>query len=173
MLVPYEERYPYLADRLGHPEFVATPLERLLRLESNLYHPTYTDQPFVQKPSPECDPSLNFEVGDVLYENTRLCEWMKFWFYTGWATWFWTCLYAPYTLVFKSHIAPEWFREGCPYPYFDISPYQMDYFKLSILVVPAWILYTSLWIFRIMDQGLNRYIIKAQYSKGTTQPLHI
>lgn len=24
--IPYYERYPYLADRLGHPEFVASPI---------------------------------------------------------------------------------------------------------------------------------------------------
>lgn len=44
---PYHQRYPYLADRLGHPEYVATPYERLLRLEGDLYHPVYNDQPFV------------------------------------------------------------------------------------------------------------------------------
>lgn len=41
--VPYNQRYPYLADRLGHPEYVATPYERLLRLEGDLYHPVYND----------------------------------------------------------------------------------------------------------------------------------
>jgi hypothetical protein len=36
---PYGERYPYLADRLGHPEILGTPFERLMRLESDIYHP--------------------------------------------------------------------------------------------------------------------------------------
>jgi len=36
-----------MADRLGHPELVGTPFERLLRLEGTLYHPEYIDQPFV------------------------------------------------------------------------------------------------------------------------------
>ncbi len=34
--VPYQERYPYLADRLGHPEILGTPFERLMRLESEV-----------------------------------------------------------------------------------------------------------------------------------------
>lgn len=45
--VPYNERYPYQADRLGHPEILGTPHERLMRLEGELYHPNWLDQPFV------------------------------------------------------------------------------------------------------------------------------
>jgi len=30
-------------------------------------------------PSENPDPSLNFEEGEVLYENSRLLEWAKFW----------------------------------------------------------------------------------------------
>lgn len=45
--IPYEQRVPFMADRLGHPELMGTPMERLLRLEGTLYHPEYIDQPFV------------------------------------------------------------------------------------------------------------------------------
>ena len=37
--VPYEERTPFMADRLGHPEILGTPFERLMRLEADIYHP--------------------------------------------------------------------------------------------------------------------------------------
>ncbi len=43
MEVPYEEKYPFLADRLGHPEIIGTPFERLMRLESDIYHPVTLD----------------------------------------------------------------------------------------------------------------------------------
>lgn len=43
VITPYEERYPYLADRLGHPEILGTPFERLMRLEGEIYHPNYLD----------------------------------------------------------------------------------------------------------------------------------
>lgn len=33
-------------------------------------------------PSENPDPSLNFEEGEVLYENARLLEWAKFWNYS-------------------------------------------------------------------------------------------
>lgn len=41
--VQYQDRVPYMADRLGHPELMGTPMERLLRLEGTLYHPEYID----------------------------------------------------------------------------------------------------------------------------------
>lgn len=40
---PYAQRYEYLADRLGHPEIMGTPYERLMRLESEVYHPNFLD----------------------------------------------------------------------------------------------------------------------------------
>ena len=43
MEVPYEEKYPFLADRLGHPEIIGTPFEILMRLESDIYHPVTLD----------------------------------------------------------------------------------------------------------------------------------
>ena len=42
-----EEKYEFLADRLGHPEFFGTPFQRLLKLEKEIYHPNFIDQPFV------------------------------------------------------------------------------------------------------------------------------
>jgi len=68
--VPYNERYPHVADRLGYPEIMGTPMERLLKLEGEIYHPLYLDQPFVHVPPPEPSSDLNFEEGEVIYENT-------------------------------------------------------------------------------------------------------
>jgi hypothetical protein len=42
-------------------------------------HPNYQFQPFVQTPSMEPDPTLNFEKGEVIYENSRVGEWIKLW----------------------------------------------------------------------------------------------
>jgi len=57
---------------LGHPEILGTPFERLMRLEGEIYHPNYLDQAFVHVPFADPDPTLNFEEGEVLYENTKL-----------------------------------------------------------------------------------------------------
>ncbi|CAD8129940.1 unnamed protein product [Paramecium sonneborni] len=65
METSYYLRLPYLADRLGHPEFFANSFQRLFRLESDMYHPIYNDQPFVQHQSADPDPTLNFEEGKI------------------------------------------------------------------------------------------------------------
>ena len=78
MPVPYSERIPHLADRLGYAEQIGTPLERLFHLEHDLIHPQYLDQPFVQTPAPNPDSSLNFQEGEVVYENTRVLEWSRY-----------------------------------------------------------------------------------------------
>lgn len=62
---------------MGHPEFFGTPMDRLFKLEKDIYHPTFTDQPFVKMPTQYPSESLNFEQGEVLYENTRVLEWIR------------------------------------------------------------------------------------------------
>ncbi len=47
--------------------------------------------------------SLNFEQGEVVYENTRLLEWAKFWNYTALFGYCWGAAFVPYNLLFKTH----------------------------------------------------------------------
>ena len=42
-------------------------------------HPGYQFQPFVQTPSLDPDPTLNFDKGEVIYENPKVLEWTRFW----------------------------------------------------------------------------------------------
>lgn len=55
------------------------PIERIIGLERAPAHPGYQFQPFVQTPPMEPDADLNFEAGEVIYENARVGEWIKFW----------------------------------------------------------------------------------------------
>lgn len=41
-------------------------------------------------------PSLNFEPGEVVYENTRLLEWAKFWKASGLFGLAWGAIFVPY-----------------------------------------------------------------------------
>lgn len=47
---------------------------------------------------PSADPheDLNFEEGEVLYENTRLLEWAKFWNYSVLFGVAWSAVFVPY-----------------------------------------------------------------------------
>lgn len=68
-----------MANRLGYPIFGVSPFEKILGFEFAPNHPGYQFQPFVQTPSIDPDPSLCFEKGEVIYENTRVGEWVRMW----------------------------------------------------------------------------------------------
>jgi len=93
---------------LGHPEVVSNPVERLLRLESDIYHPEYLDEPYVQIPSIDHHESLNFEEGEVIYENAKVKEWLKFWHYGGFLGLGFFTMFAPYALLMKTHFPASW-----------------------------------------------------------------
>jgi hypothetical protein len=64
---------------LGYPILREEPIERILGFERAPAHPGYQFQPFVQTPSMDPDPTLNFEQGETIYENKRVTEWVRFW----------------------------------------------------------------------------------------------
>jgi len=70
--VPDELRIPHTADRLGSYSKVApnpnNPLLALTETATDLNNPVFKSY-FVQEPTREPDPDVNFEKGDVLYEN--------------------------------------------------------------------------------------------------------
>lgn len=92
---------------MGHPEFLGTPIERLLKLENDIFHPTYLDQPFIKTPGPKAHESLNFEQGEVIYENTRVLEWLKFWQTSIFATGGFFALFVPFNLTFKTNLVTD------------------------------------------------------------------
>ena len=133
--VPYEERFPHVADRMGYPEILGTPFERLMRLEGDIYHPNFLDQPFVQIPTADPHPSLSFEEGEVIYENTKLLEWAKFWSLTALSTYAFLALFVPYNLLYKSHLFHSSAYDGLFLPYHNFSMYFFDNMQLHIPVV--------------------------------------
>lgn len=161
-----EEKYEFLADRLGHPELFGSAIERLLKLENDIYHPEYIDQPFVKTPSNKPDPSLNFEEGEVLYENTRLLEWLKFWqatIFTGAA---YSVLFVPYQLVFKTHMHTPMADEIFPFmPYHACSPYNMDSYHIGIPFVAGIAGYAVYLVLNVVNRLTRNYIVKMSYSK--------
>lgn len=162
---PYEERFPHVADRRGYPEILGTPMERLLRLEGDIYHPVYLDQPFVQIPNPEPHPSLNFEEGEVIYENTRLVEWSKFWIYGGLSAYFFGCYFIPYNLIYKTHLALPSAYDHMFVPTYTQTPFFFDNngFQLPLIGIVA--LYTAYTGVVYMNNTLKDYVIRLQYNK--------
>jgi len=68
-----------VATRLGFPILREEPIEKITGFERAPANPAYQFQPFVQTPAMEPDAALNFEEGEVIYENNRIGEWVKFW----------------------------------------------------------------------------------------------
>ncbi|CAG9318271.1 unnamed protein product [Blepharisma stoltei] len=96
--VPSEDKYPHLAERLGnYRKHIETGNDQLLKwaqVETDLNNPNFKSH-FVQEPQREPDPDVNFEKGDILYENkdagqgaalTRQIGWSSF-FYIGFNMW--------------------------------------------------------------------------------------
>ena len=73
------QKFPHVANRLGYPDFAESPIERMLGLERAQAHPSYQLQAFVQTPSMDPDPALNFELDETIYENKRVGEWVRMW----------------------------------------------------------------------------------------------
>lgn len=74
-----DQKFPHVATRLGFPILREEPIERILGFERAPANPGYQFQPFVQTPAMEPDAALNFEEGEVIYENHSVAEWIKFW----------------------------------------------------------------------------------------------
>ena len=74
-----EQKFPHVASRLGYPILREEPIEKILGIERAPAHPGYQLQAFVQTPSMEPDPNLDFSEGEVIYENRNLVEWIRFW----------------------------------------------------------------------------------------------
>jgi len=74
-----EQKFPHVATRLGHPLFMQEPIEQIMGLERLLAMPGHQLQPFCQTPNMEPDEDLEFEEGEVIYENKQIGDWIKLW----------------------------------------------------------------------------------------------
>lgn len=162
---PYDQRYNYQADRLGHPEILGNPFERLMRLEGDIYHPNYLDQPFVKIPNANPSPSLSFEEGEVLYENTRLLEWAKFWNYSVVVGYLWCAYFVPYNIFFKTHMPLEHAFDNIFYPYYQHTHFFWDNNALHIPTVGGVAIYATYIALSYINNIWKDYVVRAQFSK--------
>lgn len=162
---PYEQRFPHVADRLGYPETLGSPTERLFRLESDIYHPNYLDQPFVQIPKPEPHPSLNFEEGEVIYENLKLIEWAKLWSRLTLGALSFLGVFAPYSLFYKTHASLKCAMDGYFLHYYNHTMYFWDSMQLHILFAGAGVYYLLYLSATVLQQNFRQYVVKMTYNK--------
>lgn len=101
------------------------------------------DQPFIQIPPADPHPSLNFEAGEVIYENTQILEWAKFWNLTALGAYGFLGFFVPYQLIYKTHMPLSSARDLLFVPYYNGSPYAFDLNGLHAVGFSAVALYAS------------------------------
>lgn len=163
--VPYDQRHPHVADRMGYPEILGTPWERLLRLEGEIYHPTYLDQPFVQVPHSDPHPSLDFEEGEVVYENAKILEWAKFWNLTGASIYTFAAFFVPYNLLYKTHMPLSSAYDNLFTPYYMQTMFFFDSWTFHAPLIGMFAGYVTYVGLALSHTFWKDYVVKLQYSK--------
>lgn len=144
---------------------MGTPVDRLFKLENDIFHPVYLDQPFVQQPSTKPNSELNFEQGEVIYENTRVLEWIRFIQLTGLTFGAYIALYVPFNLGFKTNLVTDAADELMGIQYHLVSPTTVDILRLSVPVGVGAIAYTVYGLMNYTNTICNQYVVKMSYSK--------
>jgi hypothetical protein len=165
-----EEKYEYVADRLGHPEFFGTPLDRLFKLEKDIYHPTYLDQPFVKMPSQHPSQSLNFEQGEVVYENTRVLEWIRAFQLGNIALLAYFGVFIPLNIGFKTNLILDKADELFIGQQHLFTPNSMDAVRLFTPISALGVFYIIVGTMKMITQVGGQYAIKVSYSKDRVLP---
>ena len=160
-----EEKYAYVADRLGHPEFFGTPMDRLLKLEKDLYHPTFTDQPFVKMPTQFPSDSLNFEMGEVIYENTRVLEWIRAFQLGNIALLAYGGVFLPLNMAFKTNLIVDKADELWIGQQHLWTPFGVDSARLFTPISTLGVFYIIYATMRAITQVGAQYAVKVSYSK--------
>jgi len=136
---PYEQRYPHVADRLGYPEFLGDDVDRLFKLENEMIHPNYLDQPFVQTPPINADSSLNFGEGEVIYENPNVVEWSKLTQLGAAGYLGFYLLWRPYHKLYATTIPAASTFDDFPIAFFEMNAYNFDNYGVGFIAIPMFI----------------------------------
>lgn len=119
----------------------------------------------MKTPSTKPDPSLNFEEGEVIYENTRLLEWLKFWQLTIFTAAAYGVLFVPYQLVMKTHLVTPLADEIMFFPYHYVSPFNVDTYHVAVPFITGIAGYGVFLILNLVNRITSSYVVKMSYSK--------
>ncbi len=119
----------------------------------------------MQQPSAKANPELNFEQGEVIYENTRVLEWIRFIQLTSLTAGSFLALYVPFNLGFKTNLVTDSADELMGIQYHLVSPTTIDILRLSIPIGMGAIAYTVYGLMNYTNAICNQYIVKMSYSK--------
>ena len=161
---PYEQRAPHVADRLGHPYLLGNPIDRLFRLEQDTAHPAFIDQPFVQVPPVNADANVNFQEGEVIYENPDALEWGEFWQKSVLAGIFFGGAFAPYHYFVKNTFILDHLKEGMDIRFFEFSAMYFDNYGVTQVALIPVLFYATRYAYLLTKKITQFFPSRVQYN---------
>ena len=116
-------------------------------------------------PDPKAHESVNFEHGEVIYENTRVLEWLKFWQTTTVTIGGFMSIWVPFNMAFKTNLVTDAADEYFPITYHLVSPAAMDTIHAAIPIATGASIYLTYVFVNFSNIFTNQYIVKMSYSK--------
>ena len=179
-----EQKFPHVANRKGYPIMAESPLEKITGIERAPAHPSYQLQAFVQTPSMDPDPTLNFEKAETVYENYRIGEWIRMWRWTAgiilpfWPAFFTFEIYQADGPPSLQWLADYGFNHQIPLQFQDSGDYNLkkmrycdehDYMSLAyifkrMMLRPTHTFYQLIVLALLQNLSFN-YVTKMVYNK--------
>ena len=94
---------------------------------------------------PPTEPSedLDFQPGEVIYENTQIVEWAKFWNLSALSVYGFLAYWVPYNLVYKTHLPLQSAYDSLFVPQYTQSPFAFDLNGFHVIGFAGVSLYAS------------------------------
>lgn len=116
--------------------------------------------------------SLNFEQGEVIYENSRVMEWIRaiqlgtvgLIGYFG--------VFIPLNMGYKTHLVTEKADEMVLLQQHLFSPYNIDILRLFTPISAMAIYYVIYWAMRSVHDVATQYAFKVSYSKDRVHVIY-
>lgn len=119
----------------------------------------------MKTPSPKPHESVNFEQGEVIYENTQVMEWVKFWQTTLFSVGAFAGVFVPYNMAFKTNLITDAADELLHLQYHLVTPGTIDIMRLSVPITMGAAYYVGYALINFTNAMVSDYIVKMSYSK--------
>jgi hypothetical protein len=112
---------------------------------------------------PKGDPhsSLNFEEGEVIYENPGLVEWSKFYTMTGFSAYLFCAGFIPYSLIIGTHLPLAAAYDNIFLPYYSHSYFNFDVNGFHIPIVAGAFGYGAYYFLASGHRYMKDYVVRA------------
>lgn len=116
-------------------------------------------------PSHHPSDQLNFEQGEVIYENTRVLEWIRAFQLGNIAFLAYGGVFIPLNMAFKTNLVVDKADENWVGQLHFFSPYGMDVLRLFTPISTIGVFYIIYAMMRTITTIGGQYAIKVSYSK--------